>query len=232
MWAGLVYDLSTKIHLSRGFTILESESGSLFLDTAISVDSGRETGILLISNSDGSSYSISLQHTNRNHRGDVDFEKMLGIDGVFVANQITNPNEVTRGDQKHLRTMMSYDDGATWKTLSAPPVDALGDRYACADKPDECQLHLHLYTERDRVKNEISDSGAVGVMVGIGMVGKSMPYRDRSGGSMPLTGDMFITNDAGVSWREVKKGPHLFEFGDHGGVIVLAHAEDYINHVW
>jgi hypothetical protein len=29
-----------------------------------------------------------------------------------------------------------------------------------------------------------------------------------------------LSQDGGLEWREVLKGPHMFAFGDHGGLIV------------
>jgi len=32
----------------------------------------------------------------------------------------------------------------------------------------------------------------------------------------------YLSRDAGVTWEEVMKGPHIYEFGNHGGLIVVA----------
>jgi hypothetical protein len=32
----------------------------------------------------------------------------------------------------------------------------------------------------------------------------------------------YLSRDGGLSWTEVMKGPHIYEFGDHGGLIVMA----------
>ncbi|GES72390.1 hypothetical protein SCEPF1_0554000100 [Saccharomyces cerevisiae] len=50
-------------------------------------------------------------------------------------------------------------------------------------------------------------------MFGVGNVGdKLLPYEECS---------TFLTTDGGETWTEVKKGPHQWEYGDHGGVLVL-----------
>ena len=50
-------------------------------------------------------------------------------------------------------------------------------------------------------------------MVGVGNVGAFLnKYED---------GNLYLSRDAGRSWKEIAKGPHLYEFGDRGGIIVI-----------
>lgn len=32
----------------------------------------------------------------------------------------------------------------------------------------------------------------------------------------------YLSRDGGLSWLEIIKGPHIAEYGDHGGIITLA----------
>ena len=32
----------------------------------------------------------------------------------------------------------------------------------------------------------------------------------------------YFSRDGGLTWAEVHKGSHIYEFGDHGGLIVMA----------
>ncbi len=32
----------------------------------------------------------------------------------------------------------------------------------------------------------------------------------------------YLSRDGGLTWAEVKKGAHIYEIGDHGGLIVMA----------
>jgi Sortilin, neurotensin receptor 3, len=32
----------------------------------------------------------------------------------------------------------------------------------------------------------------------------------------------YLSRDGGLNWQEVKKGSHIYEVGDHGGLIVMA----------
>lgn len=57
--------------------------------------------------------------------------------------------------------------------LKHPEFDFDGKPYSCANQ-DNCHLHLHGFTEKKKIKNEMSDEGAVGVLIGVGNVGKSL----------------------------------------------------------
>jgi hypothetical protein len=72
---------------------------------------GAEWGNLLKSNSNGTYYGLSLDHVNRNTDGYVDYEKMIGIDGVVLVNVVANPEEATHTKKKRLETRISHNDG-------------------------------------------------------------------------------------------------------------------------
>lgn len=42
-------------------------------------------------------------------------------------------------------------------------------------------------------------------------------------------GDTYFTRDAGATWAKLYTGPTVYEFGDHGGLIALADADDDTN---
>ena len=87
----------------------------------MSTEDKAEWGNLLKSNSNGTYYGLSLDHVNRNSQGYVDFEKMIGIDGVAVVNTVTNPEEAARLGKKRLQTRISHNDGLL--TLSWFQID-------------------------------------------------------------------------------------------------------------
>jgi len=44
--------------------------------------------------------------------GYVDYEKLYGVDGVGLANVVSNAKDVeVRGARKQLKTMITFDDG-------------------------------------------------------------------------------------------------------------------------
>ncbi|EHN00427.1 Pep1p [Saccharomyces cerevisiae x Saccharomyces kudriavzevii VIN7] len=199
----------------EAFTVLESERGSVFLHLATNLEQGCEFGNLLKSNSNGT-FFVTLEHTvNRNTRGYVDFEKIQGLEGVILINVVSNSENVFENNEvKKLKTKITFNEGSDWTYLKPPKKDFEGNKFSCNSKSlDECSLHLHSYTERKDIRDTYSSGSALGMMFGVGNVGESLlPYKECS---------TFFTADGGETWAEVKKGPHQWEYGDHGGILVL-----------
>jgi hypothetical protein len=87
----------------------------------------------------------------------------------------------------------------------------------------ECSLSLHSFTERKDPTNIFSSPTAIGIIMGVGNVGTHLKSYDES--------DTFLTRDAGRTWKVIRKGPHLYEFGDHGGLLVLVDDRSPVDHV-
>lgn len=77
----------------------------------MSSQSGAEWGNVLKSNSNGTYYGVSLKYVNRNDRGYVDFEKVIGLDGIAVMNVLANPDEAAVTRKKKLQTRITHNDG-------------------------------------------------------------------------------------------------------------------------
>ncbi|ORX42516.1 Oligoxyloglucan reducing end-specific cellobiohydrolase [Hesseltinella vesiculosa] len=205
----------------EAFTIMES-TYSMWIHVSTNTHKGSEYGNIFTSNSNGTYFVLSLADTNRNDLGIVDFEKMQGIEGISLANQVANPAQANMGDPKKLVTRLTADAGRSWQHLPPPNLDSKKEPFKC-EKKDDCYLHLHSYSERRNTRDLFSMSGAVGLMVGVGNVGSSLSdYRD---------GDVFMTRDAGKSWSEVYKGAHIWEFADQGGLLMLVDDEDETHQV-
>ena len=52
-----------------------------------------------------------MDYVNRNDRGYVDFEKMIGLDGIVIINVVSNPSDATINGKKELQTRISHNDG-------------------------------------------------------------------------------------------------------------------------
>lgn len=60
-------------------------------------------------------------------------------------------------------------------------------------------------------------------MLAVGNVGTSLaPYAE---------GDTFFSRDAGFTWEEVRKGPHVWEWGDSGSILVMVNDKEPTDHV-
>ncbi|KAF8325469.1 Oligoxyloglucan reducing end-specific cellobiohydrolase [Cantharellus anzutake] len=200
---------------NHAYTVLESSTKSVFLHLTTSDKDGAEWGNLLKSNSNGTYYGLSLENANRNRAGYVDFEKMIGLDGIAVMNIVANPNEAAVTRKKKLQTRITHNDGGTWKPMTPPPLDSLGQPYKCSKVG--CSLHIHGYTERIDARATYSSPSAIGLMIAVGNVGEHLvDYKDS---------DTFLTRDGGFQWEEIHKDAHMFEFGDSGSVLVLVNDE-------
>lgn len=207
---------------NHAYTVLESSTDSVFLHVTMSDKPGAEWGNVLKSNSNGTYYGLSLGTVNRNSRGYVDFEKMMGLDGIAVMNIVANPQEAEHTQKKKLQTRITHNDGGTWKPMTPPTKDSLGQRYGC--QGTKCALHIHGYTERYDARAKYSSPSAIGLMMAVGNVGEYLaPYKDS---------DTFFTRDGGFTWEEVHKDAHLFEYGDSGSIIVIVNDEEPTDHVF
>lgn len=100
----------------NAYTIVESTGHALMVD--VLTDPSASFGSLYKSNSNGTFFVNSLNHTNRNNVGIVDFERMQGVEGVMLANIVANYEQVAAGSaDKQLQTRMSFDDGSTWAPI-------------------------------------------------------------------------------------------------------------------
>lgn len=198
----------------HGYTVLDSSTHAIFLHVTVDQTEGAEYGGIIKSNSNGTSYVLSLNGVNRDATGYVDFEKMSKLEGVALANVVTNYQTAAKDNKKVLRTMITHNDGAEWRYISAPEKDVDGKKFSCnANNLDKCSLNVHGYTERMDKTHTYSSPSAVGVMLAVGSVGETLEPFDKS--------DTFITRDAGISWTMVKRGSYMWEYGDQGSIIVL-----------
>ncbi|KAI2616437.1 Oligoxyloglucan reducing end-specific cellobiohydrolase [Hypomontagnella submonticulosa] len=199
---------------TTAYTVLDSSTHAVNLFVVTEEEENRQYGSILKSNSNGTSYVLSVAGVNCDNGYFVDFEKMLGVEGVALVNTVANRDGGS--ERKQLRTKITHNDGAEWRFLPPPERDVEDKEFSCYSKTgdESCALHIHGYTERVDHRKTYSSESAIGIMFGIGNVG-------------PILGDAkdadtFMTTDAGISWKMVKKGSWTWSFGDQGDIIVLA----------
>ena len=158
---------NTKLE-NTAYTILESVTDSIFLHVTTNAHARSPWGSLFKSNSNGTNFAFSLEYANRNDRGYVDFEKMIGLEGIALMNIVSNPSEASVTGDKKLQTRITFNDGGRWKPVPPPSKDSLGNAYTCSSTA--CGLHLHGYTERIDPRATYSSPTAVGLMIGVGNV--------------------------------------------------------------
>lgn len=206
---------------THAYTVLESSTDAIFLHMTMSEHPHPYWGNILKSNSNGTYFGLSIENVNRDQYGFVDFEKFSGLDGIALANIVANPAEAALTGLKALQTRITHNDGGTWKPLTPPAADSLGQSYSCSTT--KCALHIHGYTERTDARATYSSPAVVGVVMAVGNVGETLaPYTES---------DTFLSRDGGFTWQEVHKDAHLWEFGDSGAVILLVNDEEPTDHV-
>lgn len=197
----------------QAYTVLDSVTKSIFLHVSTNSQAGREWGSILKSNSNGTYFVTSIDFVNRNTAGYVDFEKLMGLEGVAIINIVGNVEEVQKGAKKQLRTMMTHNDGGQWLYLTPPKLNSEGKPYQCSGPLSTCSLNLHGYTERVDVRDTYSSGSAIGILLGVGSVGESLAEYEES--------NTYMSNDGGITWHESHNGPYQWEYGDQGSVVVI-----------
>ena len=178
--------------LEEAYTILESTNYSMQVD----VMSEGGMGTLFTSNSNGTYFTRNIEHTNRGRHGYVDFEKVTGIQGIVMVNVVDNWEKVEKhAELKRVISQISFDDGRTFQDLKA----------------DKDRLQLHSVTDPSNA-GKVFSSPAPGIVMGVGNTGDRLKdYND---------GHLYVSDDAGLTWKKAIDGPHKYEFGDQGAVIM------------
>ena len=143
-----------------------------------------------------------------------------------------------------IRTVMSFDKGGLWSYLKPPTIDSRGVPITCdgsefsvsrrkkdnrtevlsSDKErhpsmspssEGCWLHLHGISNYHRFAPFYCVNNAVGLIMGTGNVGPHLNFNEDQVNT-------YLSRDGGLTWSEVHKGAYIYEFGDHGGLIVMA----------
>lgn len=213
---------NSKLH-ENSYTIVESTTHSLAID--VQSHASRNIGTLFVSNSNGTYFVESLKDTHRSDYGYVDFEDLVNIEGVGLANYVQNAGEVDGGStaKLKLKTLITYDDGSSWSPLKGPSRDMHERPYRCNDNDiNTCSLHLHSVSTPHNF-GRVFSSTAPGYVLGVGSVSEYLYDYENS--------DTYFSNDAGQTWRMIRHGAHKYEFGDQGNIMVIADDEEFTDHI-
>ena len=198
----------------NGYVILDDSEGSCFVH--VTHDS-LAYGNLYSSDKLGDVYDLVLEYQSRNF-AQPDFIKMMSLDGIFLANQADVTEE---GPVSGKSSMITFNLGGDWQRL-ALPEDLQGNPVDCPDSA--CQLNLHTIYKRPPSASQpartafgplYSNENAVGLIIGTGNVGDNL-------GQDLSEANTYLSRDGGWNWREIHQGSRLYEFADHGGIILTA----------
>lgn len=223
-WAKAHFPHSSNSRLhENSYTIVESTTHSLAID--VQSHSSRNIGTLFVSNSNGTFFVESLKDTHRSNAGYVDFEDLVNIEGVGLANYVLNAREIDGGSsmKQKLKTVITYDDGSSWSPIQAPSRDMHQRPYGCdTTDPSKCSLHLHSVSTPHNF-GRVFSSTAPGFVMGVGSVSEYLFDYDDS--------DTYFSRDAGQTWEMVRHGAHKYEFGDQGNILIIVNDETPTSHI-
>eukprot|EP01096_Ripella_sp_DP13-Kostka_P017803 TRINITY_DN929_c0_g1_i1.p1 TRINITY_DN929_c0_g1~~TRINITY_DN929_c0_g1_i1.p1 ORF type:complete len:783 (+),score=372.96 TRINITY_DN929_c0_g1_i1:94-2349(+) len=162
-------------------------------------------------------FTMNLPRTLRNSYT-TDFFKVHGLDGIYIANHYQEYEPFTPANQinNYLRSVVSFDKGGIWTVLPAPT------NVNC-NEPD-CSLHIFGNVDQYTYSSLYTTSNAVGLVIAIGNHGT---YKKSHNEEV----NTYFSRDAGETWQMIHEGAYIYEFGDHGGVVVLAKNEEPTNSI-
>lgn len=107
-------------------------------------------GVIMKSNWNGTYFGVSADNVNRNDRGFVDFEKMIGLDGIAVINVVSNAQSARITGRKELQTRITHNDGVSTSrsqdyllTSSQRRLLEAIDTTSCGLPRKEIRMHLN-----------------------------------------------------------------------------------------
>ncbi|XP_045481036.1 sortilin-related receptor-like isoform X2 [Harmonia axyridis] len=142
----------------------------------------------------------------------ADVYKVEGLSGIYIASRVVNKPKGSNLGPQNLGSVITFDHGATWRLIRAPQRDNEGQLISC-DIHNNCSLHLsqkfsYLYPDTKTISIHSSKS-APGQLIATGVIGNSL--KGHYG--------VYVSNDAGWTWRQALKELYFFNMGDHGGLL-------------
>uniref|UniRef100_A0A671UYN3 Sortilin related VPS10 domain containing receptor 3 n=1 Tax=Sparus aurata TaxID=8175 RepID=A0A671UYN3_SPAAU len=193
-----------KYSLPKDLHIVSTDEKQVF--AAVQEWNQNDTYNLYLSDTRGIYFTLAMENvkTTRGIGGNqmLDLYEVAGIKGMLIAN-MRQDNQV--------KTYITYNKGRDWRLLQAPAADMDGNDIHCI--LPFCSLHLQLQmSENPYLSGTISTkSSAPGIIVATGNIGAELSYNNVG---------MFISSDAGNSWRQIFEEEHNMWFLDKGGALV------------
>ncbi|XP_049666740.1 VPS10 domain-containing receptor SorCS1 [Accipiter gentilis] len=206
-----------KYSLPKDMHVISTDENQVF--AAVQEWNQNDTYNLYISDTRGVYFTLALENVKSSQglEGNVmiDLYEVAGIKGMFLANKKID-NQV--------KTFITYNKGRDWSLLQAPDTDLRGNPIHCL--LPYCSLHLHLKVSENPYTsgNIASRDTAPSIIVASGNIGAELSDNDIS---------MFVSSDAGNTWRKIFEEEHSVLYLDQGGVLVaMKHTSLPIRHLW
>uniref|UniRef100_A0A3Q3LA20 Sortilin related VPS10 domain containing receptor 3 n=1 Tax=Mastacembelus armatus TaxID=205130 RepID=A0A3Q3LA20_9TELE len=206
-----------KYSLPKDLHIVSTDEKQVF--AAVQEWNQNDTYNLYLSDTRGIYFTLAMENvkTTRGIGGNqmLDLYEVAGIKGMLIANK--------RQDNQ-VKTYITYNKGRDWRLLQAPATDLDGNDIHCI--LPFCSLHLQLQmSENPYLSGTISTkSSAPGIIMATGNIGAELSYNNVG---------MFISSDAGNSWRQIFEEEHNVWFLDKGGALVAVKQPSVpTRHLW
>ncbi|XP_021254219.1 VPS10 domain-containing receptor SorCS1 [Numida meleagris] len=206
-----------KYSLPKDMHVISTDESQVF--AAVQEWNQNDTYNLYISDTRGVYFTLALENVKSSQGLDgnvmIDLYEVAGIKGMFLANKKID-NQV--------KTFITYNKGRDWNLLQAPDTDLKGNAVHCL--LPYCSLHLHLKVSENPYTsgNIASRDTAPSIIVASGNIGPELSDNDIS---------MFVSSDAGNTWRQIFEEEHSVLYLDQGGVLVaIKHTSLPIRHLW
>uniref|UniRef100_A0A8D3DBS1 PKD domain-containing protein n=1 Tax=Scophthalmus maximus TaxID=52904 RepID=A0A8D3DBS1_SCOMX len=212
-----------KYSLPKDLHIVSTDEKQVF--AAVQEWNQNDTYNLYLSDTRGIYFTLAMENvkTTRGIGGNqilqpvmyVYVHQVAGIKGMLIAN---------KREDNQVKTFITYNKGRDWRLLQAPATDLDGNDIHCI--LPFCSLHLQLQTsENPYLSGTISTkSSAPGIIVATGNIGAELSYNNVG---------MFISSDAGNSWRQIFEEEHNVWFLDKGGALVAVKQPSVpTRHLW
>ncbi|KAM6266176.1 VPS10 domain-containing receptor SorCS1 [Porphyrio hochstetteri] len=206
-----------KYSLPKDMHVISTDENQVF--AAVQEWNQNDTYNLYISDTRGVYFTLALENVKSSQglEGNVmiDLYEVAGIKGMFLANKKID-NQV--------KTFITYNKGRDWNLLQAPDTDLRGNPIHCL--LPYCSLHLHLKVSENPYTsgNIASRDTAPSIIVASGNIGTELSDTDIS---------MFVSSDAGNTWRQIFEEEHSVLYLDQGGVLVaIKHTSLPVRHLW
>ncbi|XP_064463783.1 sortilin-related receptor-like [Ornithodoros turicata] len=175
---------------------------------------------LYISDYKGHRFSLSLERIlyfkSPRKDAELDLHRVKGVRGVYIATQVrpaSGADEHPFGMHDDLVSLITFDKGGSWQPIKPPPYHHDGSPVKC-ELNAGCSLHLtqkfSIMYSGSRSMPILSEESGAGLVLAMGVIGTSLKGRP----------SLYVSHDAGVTWREALYGNYLYSFADFGGVIV------------
>ncbi|KAH9504509.1 Sortilin- receptor [Bulinus truncatus] len=142
----------------------------------------------------------------------ADITKVSGVEGIYIASQ---QSESLPNLEKQI-TLISYDKGGQWQRIEAPYY-ILGNEISNCNITNGCSLHLNQELNRlipgSLATPILTQDSSPGLVIASGTLGSNLKGEP----------DVFMSTNAGITWRQVLSGSYIYASADHGGVIVALH---------